>query len=95
MGETETVPATPVPFRTTDCGAIGGVGVTVSNPVRAPGAEGVNAIPIVQLDPGATEKQEINEGNEKSSPFVPVNVSFVIVRTLSPVLDTVTESVPL
>jgi len=91
VGVTETVPATPVPFRTTDCGAIGGVGVTVSNPVRAPVPEGVNATAIVQLEPGATEKQEINDGNEKSSPFAPVKVSFGMVRTLSPVLETVTN----
>jgi len=95
VGETATVPATPVPFRTTVCGAMGGVGVTVNNPVRAPGAEGVNAISMVQFVPGATEKQEINDGNEKSSPFAPVNVSFEIERTLSPVLDTVTNMDPL
>jgi len=95
VGETATVPATPVPFRTTICGAVGGVGVTVSSPVRAPAAEGVNAISMVQFDPAAIEKQETNDGNEKSFPFVPVNVSFEMLRTLSPVLETVTNMDPL
>lgn len=52
----------------------------------------MNAIGIVQLVPGAIEKHEINIGNEKSFPFVPVKVSFERVRLSSPVLETVTES---
>lgn len=49
---------------------------------------------MLQLVPGAIEKQEVNVGNEKSSPFVPVKVPTGKLRDKveSPVFDTVTKS---
>ena len=97
VGETVTVPACPVPFNTTVCEGTGDWGITVRIPVRAPAANGVNATGMLQLAPAAIEKQELNVGNEKSLPFVPVKVSEGLLKNSveSPVFEMVTNSVGL
>lgn len=91
VGVTETVPACPVPFSVTVWVVGDALVFSVKTPVRAPVPNGVNSMGIVQVEPGATEKHETNDGKEKSFPFAPVNVSLEIVRILSPVLLTVTD----
>jgi hypothetical protein len=66
-------------------------GVTVSSPVRGPVPDGVNAIEMAQLVPGAIEKHEINDGKEKSFPLAPVRVSLERERMSSPVFEIVTN----
>lgn len=52
-GETVTLPATPVPCRLTTCGLVVELSVMVSVPARAPAADGVKAIGMVQELPAA------------------------------------------
>ena len=44
----------PLPVRLIDCGLPAALSVTVIDPVRVPGAVGVNVTSMVQLAPGFT-----------------------------------------
>lgn len=54
VGLKEAVPELPVPLRETVCGDPEALSVTVSVPVRAPAAVGVNVFIMVQEFPGAS-----------------------------------------
>ncbi len=61
-GVTETLPAMPVPCRLMTCGLVVELSVIVSVPARAPAADGVKAIGIVQDVPARISKQLLDPG---------------------------------
>src|ERR1700722_19527240 len=71
-GAAETVPATPVPCRLITCGLVVELSLIVNVPVRAPAAEGVKAIGMVQDWPALTLEQfpMPGDGNAKSFPEI-------------------------
>jgi len=56
------------------------VSVTLSVAVRCPGVDGVNAIPIVQVAPVASELPQVSATSAKSPGLVPVIVTAVILK---------------
>jgi len=73
----------PVPERDTDCGLPLALSVTVSEAVRAPIAEGVRDIRIVQLLPAATEEPQVLF-SVKSAGSAPVKAMLVMLKAALP-----------
>jgi hypothetical protein len=81
----------PVPFNDIVCGLLDALSVSVSVPVRAPVAVGVNFTLIVQLAPAATVLPQVPTPPKPKSPVkLALNV-----RAALPVLVSVVNCAPL
>jgi hypothetical protein len=78
-----------VPESDTDCGLSLALSVMASEAPRAPVAEGVNNIAIVQLPPAATEGGQAS-ASVKSAALAPVMAMLVMLKAALPVLFRVT-----
>jgi hypothetical protein len=90
VGATEDV-LVPVPFSGIVCGLFDALSVSVSVPVRAPAAVGVNFTLIVQLAPAATVLPQVPT---PAKPKSPVKLA-LNVRVALPVLVSVVNCAPL
>src|SRR4051812_43851205 len=79
----------PVPLMANVLGALSALLATVSVPVRAPVARGVNVTPIVQLCPGATGVAQVLLATAKSPASVPPIAASATVRSAVPWLASV------
>ena len=78
-----------MPETDTVCGLLLALSAMLTDAARAPGAEGVNNIAMVQLPPAATEELQVS-ACVKSVALAPVMEMLVMLRVALPVLFRVT-----
>jgi hypothetical protein len=88
-GLSVTEPATPVPVSVACCGLVAPLSATLRVADREPVAPGVNVTMIVQEDEAARELPHVPPVLEKSPPFVPINVTTMLVTDTAVVFESV------